>query len=492
MQLMNLPRPPRAARRLVLLLATSACSADSVLPPTAEGDRSIAAGRNEGVGPTLVPSDWEQLPSLPEPRVGHGAVVFRDCIWVIGGQASRSAPPTADVFRYCPAIDSTRWVSAPKLPRALVHLAGVGVIGDRLYVAGGAKLDGQTVDDTYEFEPGVGWRLLADRIPSRMACGGGGAVIGNKLYVYGGLTLLPPFGSCDYRREPNVFAEFDPAAPDGAKWRMLLPAPIRHAAHCSYRTLVVDGSMYLTNGGECWTLGLAPFDYHYDAARQEWQAGGFTRMTWFGGGAVVGRRVYLYGGLDWSHWSSRDREVTVADADYPSLPPDELPPLPMARHDAPGLDFRGDLVLVGGSSDGWTSAGNEVLRLRVQPGCDVHEPDDTIGRASPFQFDPDFNGIVWDAAVHHARLCSSSDVDYFHLTDAGFSTARLELLLPSGTDYRLVVFDAAGTEVGRSERPGDATEWVVIPRGASGYRVQVSSQDGSFDATRPYILRVRQ
>ena len=489
---MRLPPSARTAGRLALVIAAAACSADRILPPEGPGASRASSAAQVPVQPTLVESDWEQLPPLPEPRIGHGVVVFRDCLWAIGGQSSRTAPPSADVWRYCPSVDATRWVAAPRLPRPLAHLAGAGVIGDRIYVAGGVMANGQPSDETLEFEPGAGWRLLGDRAPARMACGGGGAVIGGKLYVFGGATLLPPFGSCDYRREPNSLAEFDPAAASGARWRVLPPPPSSQPPHCSYRTLVVQGSVYLTNGGECWTLGLLSFDYHFNTARTQWEAGGFRRMTWFGGGAVVGQRIYLYGGLDWSHWSSREREVMVLDAAYPTLPADELPPLPMARHDAPGVDFRGDLVLVGGSSDGWTSAGREVLRLRVRPGCDVHEPDDTIDRASPFPFDPDPSGRVYGAAVHHARLCTRTDVDFFRLVDAGQSRVRLELVPAPGTDYRLIVFDAAGMEVGRSERVGSATEWVVIPSGAIGYRVQVSSQDGSFDAARPYTLRVRQ
>jgi hypothetical protein len=489
---MHLHRVTRPVGRMALVLAAAACSADPIGPPTAPHLSRAASAGDSPLQPTLVESDWEQLPSLPEPRIGHGVVVYRDCLWSIGGQASRSAPATADVWRYCPSVDATRWVAAPRLPRPLVHLAGAGVIGDRIYVAGGVMANGQPSQETYEFEPGAGWRLLTDQLPVRMACGGGGAVVGGKLYVYGGQPPPPPYVNCDFRREMNDFAEFDPAAPEGAKWRALPPAPIGHVAHCSYRTLAIGNRVYLTNGGQCWSLGLVSFDFHFDATSQSWRGGGFQRMTWFGGGAVVGNRIFLYGGKDWSHWSSRAREVTVMDTAFATLSADKLPPLPMERHDAPGVDFRGDLVLVGGSSDGWSFAGREVLRLRVQPGCDVHEPDDTLDRASPFPFDPDYNGTVWNAAVHHARLCASGDVDFFELVDTGLSQVRLELLPPSGTNYRLVLYDASGTEVGRSERSGSSTEVVLVPRGASGYRVEVSSQDGSFDAARPYTLRVRQ
>ncbi len=482
----------RVAGRLALLVAAAACSADTVLPPIAPAPARTPFTTNAPVHPTLVESDWERLPSLPEPRLGHGVVVFRDCVWSIGGHSSRSAPPSADVWRYCPAVDSTRWVRAPQLPRPLVHLAGVGVIGDRLYVAGGVMANGQASAETYEFEPGAGWRILRDRLPSRMACGGGGAVVAGKLYVYGGVPFSPPFGSCDYRRELNAFAEFDPTAAEGARWRPLPPAPISHGAHCSYRTLAVGSRLHLTNGGQCFTLGLVSFDYHFDVARQSWQPGGFRRMTWFGSGAVVGGRIYLFGGLDWSHWSSRGAEVVVLDTANASLPADKLPRLPMERHEAPGVEFRGDLVLVGGSSDGWEFGGNEVLRLRVQPGCDVHEPDDTIDRASPLPLDPDYNGLVYNVAMHHARLCTAADVDHFTLLDTGLRNVRVELLPPSGTDYRLVVYDDTGAEVGRSEKSGSATEFVVIPSTAFGFRVQVSSQDGTFDAARPYTLRVRQ
>jgi hypothetical protein len=57
-------------------------------------------------------------------------------------------------------------------------------------------------------------------------------------------------------------------------------------------------------------------------------------------------------------------------------------------------------------------------------------------------------------------------------------------------NYELRLIDDLGNLVQRSARDGSLEEEVTVPFNAYGYRVEVRSQDGRYDRSRPYRLYV--
>src|SRR4051795_11290164 len=80
---------------------------------------------------------WKRVRALPVPLNHAAAVGYRGHVYVVGGYASRDGltDPVKTLYRYDPQRD--RWRRLPDMPTARAALA-VGVVGGRLYAAGGA------------------------------------------------------------------------------------------------------------------------------------------------------------------------------------------------------------------------------------------------------------------------------------------------------------------------------------------------------------------
>src|SRR3954452_3571654 len=80
---------------------------------------------------------WKRVRSLPVPLNHAAAVGDHGHVYVLGGYASRNGlpDPVKTLYRYDP--QKARWTRLPDMPTARAALA-VGVVGGRLYAAGGA------------------------------------------------------------------------------------------------------------------------------------------------------------------------------------------------------------------------------------------------------------------------------------------------------------------------------------------------------------------
>lgn len=94
---------------------------------------------------------WRRVRDMPVGLNHTVAVAYRKNLYVMGGYASTTtlAGPAATLYRYRPKAN--RWARLPSAPsKRAAHT--MGVIGRRLYVAGGAR-DGQALDtlEIYDF-----------------------------------------------------------------------------------------------------------------------------------------------------------------------------------------------------------------------------------------------------------------------------------------------------------------------------------------------------
>jgi N-acetylneuraminic acid mutarotase len=138
---------------------------------------------------------WEKLPDGP-PAQGLPLVAHRGKVYRTGGMAARNAPGAAqdlysltDVQRYDPA--KGRWEPLPSLPEPRSSHDAV-VLGDKLYVGGGWSLSGGTSKAVWpktllELDlknPKAGWREIPQPLQRRALAM---AVSGTKIFYIGGM-----------------------------------------------------------------------------------------------------------------------------------------------------------------------------------------------------------------------------------------------------------------------------------------------------------------
>lgn len=433
---------------------------------------------------------YDTLPPLPTARIGHGLVVYRDCIWAIGGEVERGGPATSAVDRYCPHVDSTRWRPAPPLPEAAAYFAGVAVIGDRIYVAGGVNAAGETLRSVYAFEAGRGWSRMPEPMPFRVACGGG-TVVDERLYVYGGAVDLSYGPGClGFKGWGGGMLIFDPKAATGRQWSQAGDSPV--GTPCGYRLTSVDQTVYVVGGAECGFDWPSMYPYEFDTQARLWRPTTTSiSLLFWPGVARVGTFLVTYGGRNGDLWYNPSDMVFAGGGGLGGGGP--LPSLPDGLLDAPAVGFRGDLVIAGGMKDATYRAIPDVTRLHLSNGCDLYESDDRVADAAslPVILDRDAQLQGWSTTL--GRICHRDDVDHIRLL--GFlenvEAGGVRLTPPPGTDYRLTILDSAGTRVlARSARAGSVTESLPIPTSASSFLLRIESQDGTFDPHRPYEIRL--
>ncbi|MBK6485861.1 MAG: hypothetical protein IPF98_03115 [Gemmatimonadetes bacterium] len=479
-----------------ILSVLSAVAVVSACQPAPDGPELLAPATSAATparASVLTPSArarYDSLPPLPTPRIGHGLVVYRNCIWAIGGEITWGDAPTNAVDRYCPDIDPTRWHSAPPLAEAAAHFGGVAVIGDRIYVAGGLNAAGETLRSVYVFDAARGWSKLSEAMPFRTACGGG-AVVDERLYVFGG-RIDPSMGtSCQGFRASSGMLVFDPMGPEGKQWTQGGDGPIPWP-HCAYRLTSIGHIVHVVGGGGCGPALPSAFPYEFDTRQRRWRStSASVGGTWWPGVSRVGDFLITFGGRDGDLWYNPAQMMYARGVTTMGAGP--MPSLPDGLLDAPSVDFRGDLVIAGGANDATYRAMSDVTRLRLTSGCDLYESDDRVADAAALPVIPDRSGEVLPWSTTLGRICHRDDVDYIRLLGflQNISAGGVRLTPPPGTDYQLTLLDSAGTRViARSSRVGSVPESLPLPSDASSYLLRIESQDGTFDARRPYTLRL--
>jgi N-acetylneuraminic acid mutarotase len=180
--------------RIALLVACAAGAAVALIVTSANGGgedaRPVATDR------------WTALRPAQLERTEVGAARIGRFVYVVGGFQRRDSSTSAAVERY--DIERDRWRRVRDMPVGLNHTQAVAYRGD-LYVMGGyassTGLD-QEVDTLYRYDPQRDrWTRLPDAPSTRAAHAMG--VIGHRLYVAGGARGGQPLGTLeiyDFRR----------------------------------------------------------------------------------------------------------------------------------------------------------------------------------------------------------------------------------------------------------------------------------------------------
>jgi N-acetylneuraminic acid mutarotase len=220
---------------------------------------------------------WTRVRDMPVGLNHPAAVSHGGRLYVLGGYtADRTLSGETGAFlRYDPARD--RWTRMPPMPTRRAALAG-GVIGDRIYAAGGAASDGSVFKRLEVFDLSTRrWSRGPNMAVPREHVAG--AVSQGAFYVAGG--------------RPGDLAVAERYVPRLRRWQRLpdLRTPRSGIAAATVGRLVV------VFGGETARGTIRPVEA-FDPATRRWRALPGMRTPRHGlGGASLGRRVYsLEGG----------------------------------------------------------------------------------------------------------------------------------------------------------------------------------------------------
>lgn len=209
---------------------------------SADGRDWILEKPNTFVGKDFDPhQDWEG-------RHYSGYVIFKDKLWIVGGDANQHHYQL-DVWN---SADGRTWSrvnpsgEVPWGPRAFHHTL---VVGDRIWIMGGqtmpqfAPAEDRFYDDLWNTVDGIRWEKVVPRKPSWPARGfiGGSVVFGNRMWILGGGTYDTP------RFPKRTFYNDVWSSADGVNWECHLeqaPWPPRQM----HEVAVFDDRMWVLEG----------------------------------------------------------------------------------------------------------------------------------------------------------------------------------------------------------------------------------------------------
>jgi N-acetylneuraminic acid mutarotase len=181
---------------------------------------------------------WTRIAQIPGQRESASVGVIANKIYVAGGAISHTDPPRGDLFVYDPATD--KWdTTQPPLPVGRTHAASA-VINDILYIAEGRKYAERFTDptgwltSTYAYDPkSQRWSQKKDALSARSGCVG--ATITGLLIVAGGEGA--PGG--------GTFPQVEAYNPDTDEWIQL--APMKHSRNGQAQA-GIDDKLYTAGG----------------------------------------------------------------------------------------------------------------------------------------------------------------------------------------------------------------------------------------------------
>jgi serine/threonine-protein kinase PknK len=224
---------------------------------------------------------WRRVREMPVALNHATAVSYRGRVFVHGGYASATGlqEPTTVLLRYNPQRNRWRRLASSATPRA-AHAAAV--IGDRLYVAGGANDSGSLRSlEIYSFRRNR-WTKGPD-FPGPARNHTGGVASGGRFYVLAG-------------RDNGNLSAAERYDPQRRAWERLPPLRTARGGIAAVRLrdgrIVVFGGEELTPGGQ--TIAAVEL---FDPRSGRWRALPDMRTPRHGlGGVALGRRVYAIEG----------------------------------------------------------------------------------------------------------------------------------------------------------------------------------------------------
>jgi hypothetical protein len=195
---------------------------------------------------------WARVRGLPLGLNHASAAAYRGKLYVVGGYraANTVAQESAALLRYDPGTD--RWKRLRDMPTARGAMA-VGVVGGRLYAAGGAAAGHALATlEIYDFATGR-WHRGTDMAVAREHLAGVG--LDGRFYALAGRTTAGNLA---------VVERYDPSR---RRWERL---PDMHKARGGIAAATPSGRVVVVGGEEA--AGTIAEVEGYDPARRRWSA----------------------------------------------------------------------------------------------------------------------------------------------------------------------------------------------------------------------------
>jgi subtilisin family serine protease/N-acetylneuraminic acid mutarotase len=423
----------------------------------ADAGRWLQAVSSSGRGSNPLPvTGWagELPPTLT--RMGAGAAVLGQSIYLIGGQAEFTDPDTvewrtATVEIYTPGKG---WREGPPLS-GLRHSLAAAAAGGRIYAVGGYgqyEDHGYTYDGTVSLvevlDPAAGrWKKRAPLPRPLQALAAAG--IGDRVYVTGGYEE----DSWGFTRAVDRLYVFDPAA---NLWTEKAPMGETRGWHV---TVALDGRLYVFGGASAGGRVRHTAE-RYDPETDSWTPLADMPAGRYGmAGATDGRYIYLSGGVSQRGKATFWRYDPAADTYQDFENSLERLPVTRAAHNLVFLPGHG-LHSLGGS---------EVRGYWFREGMERLAPE---GGSGPAVLSPAAGEVLPSGAPVTIAWTSSPKARTTTLqlsTDGGRTWKRLASGLTGETwDWevpapmqnlprcriRVIQYGARGTVVGRALSPG--------------------------------------
>jgi hypothetical protein len=221
---------------------------------------------------------WTRVKPIPQAVNHAAAAAYRGALYVVGGYTATNglAGETAALWRYEPAAD--RWTRLPDAPTARGALVA-GVIGGKLYVAGGARSGrALTTLEIYDFSR----RTWSAGPPMRVAREHlAGTVLGGAFYVLAGRTA-----------QDGNLAVVERYVPAGRRWERVRSM---RKARGGIAAAAVKGRIVVVGGEE--SAGTIGEVESLDPRTRRWRYGPRLPTPRHGLGAVAyGGRVFVLEG----------------------------------------------------------------------------------------------------------------------------------------------------------------------------------------------------
>lgn len=215
---------------------------------------------------------WSRMPPAPTARAAMAAGVLGDKLYVAGGADAFRPLTTLEVFDF----ERGRWRSGPDMPLATEHTAGAALDDDLYVISGRPFYGGGTNSFVQRYRPGTRrWRRVADVRHGR--AGFAAVALCGRVIVFG--------GEDPGRGPPGTVPEVERYDPRRDAWTTL--PPMRTPRH-GLGGVAVGDRLYALEGGDVTLLSITNLTESLDAACPRTAAGGpprprFSRRRWDGG-----------------------------------------------------------------------------------------------------------------------------------------------------------------------------------------------------------------
>lgn len=245
-------------------------------------------------------SSWSVLPDMPEPRSGHGAVIYNNRLLVLGGY--RTSGGSTIFEKSISAFDFTmgRWSKIGEMPGGRARF-GLAVQAGKILIMGGADESHRATAGAYEYDPARNSWRSGNALPgprNRL----GAAVLDGTLYVLGGEDAAGTTLKTVLKFEPGngCWSEVPSMSIPRKNFAITRMGP----------ALVVAGGWDQAHGRKTFHSGIEAFD------GEKWATIGALRQARDGARAVTSRgKMYVFGGyngrllsgIERGEWISREK-----------------------------------------------------------------------------------------------------------------------------------------------------------------------------------------